>query len=368
VNTEAALKEKLELQLKEIQTTLVNHYNDNPHLGVLAGISGISLFHFYYSKYLGNDTYFDDGAEILNESINRINEGYTLLTYCSGIAGAGWVFDHLIEEEFVEIDTDDLLPDLDVPFYNTMINHIKKGDYDFLHGAIGYGFYFLKRFKNTKSKDLKERYTNYLLALVSELEILSEKDENGIKWPQVNHKKSEKPEYNFGLSHGIPGILNFLSRLHEFKEFKNKVASLLKEGVAYIVSFENSNNDAFSLFPNNVIGCDRGIDSRLAWCYGDLGVGTSLMIAAKTLKDDQLYQKAIQILKHSANRTSIKDTMVKDAGLCHGSYGNAQIFNRLYRETKDNVFKEAAEHWITQESFNRCRRNWHGHYILSIRF
>ncbi len=341
-------KEKLEKQLETIHGLLKDHFKENTQVGVLSGISGISLFHFYYSKYTETDIYYDAGVEILNESVHRINSGYNVPTYCTGIAGAGWVFDHLVEEDFIELNTDELLSDLDEYLYGIMIADIKAGNYDFLHGAIGYGFYFLKRFKNTKSDTLKERYITYLLALVSELEELSEKDKNGLKWPLVLHKKTEEPEYNFSLSHGIPSIINFLSRLHEYQEFRDAVEMLLKGGVTYLVSFENRDKEAFSLFPNSVIDTHRGIDSRLAWCYGDLGVGLTLRRAAKTLKDDQLHETAIRILKHATHRKTIEQSLVKDAGLCHGSYGNAQIFGRLYQETNDNIFKEAATYWIKQ--------------------
>ncbi len=341
-------KKELEKQLLSIQTILRDHYSENTEVGVLSGISGISLFHFYYSKYSDTDVHFEMGIEILSESVQRINNGYNFPTYCTGIAGAGWVFDHVVEEGFVNLDTDELLSDLDTYLYDIMMTNIKEGNYDFLHGAIGYGYYFLKRFRNTKSDVFKKRYTKYILSLVSELENIAEKDKEGIKWPQVVYKTTIEPEYNFSLSHGIPSILNFLSRLHRFEEFQNAVEKLLEGGIAYLVSFENPDRNAFSLFPNDTTDTVRGVDSRLAWCYGDLGIGLSLRLAAKTLNDDQLYQKAIEILKHSANRKTIEQSMVKDAGLCHGSYGNAQIFCRLYKETNDPIFEEAATHWIKQ--------------------
>ncbi|GAA4275923.1 lanthionine synthetase C family protein [Aquimarina mytili] len=343
-----AYTEELEKQLVTIHSILRDHYAENSEVGVLSGISGISLFHFYYSKYLETDVHFDTGIEVLSESVHRINNGYNFPTYCTGIAGAGWVFDHLVEEDFVDLDTDELLSDLDEYLYGIMMSNIKEGNYDFLHGAIGYGYYFLKRYRNTKSDVLKERYVEYLLSLVSVLEQISENDKEGIKWPQVVHKKTEAQEYNFGLSHGISGIINFLSRLHQYEEFKNAVETLLKGGTAYLVRFENPDSTAFSLFPNNVTDTTRGVDSRLAWCYGDLGIGLSLRLAAKALKDDELYQTSIRVLKHATQRKTIEQSLVKDAGLCHGSYGNAQIFGRLYRETNDEVFKEAATHWIEQ--------------------
>ncbi|GAA4273595.1 lanthionine synthetase C family protein [Aquimarina gracilis] len=342
------LEQVLNAQLKSIGSILENKYHENSHLGVLAGTSGMSLFHFYYSKYLDQDFPSDIGFEILSKSIDRINNGYGFPTYCSGIAGAGWVFDHLVEEGFIEMNTDDLLPDLDEYLYNKMISDLNDGHYDFLHGAIGYGFYFLKRFKNTKSQALKERYINYLLSFLTNLAKLSEKDKNGLKWTSVLDIETGLQGYNLSLSHGMSSIINFLSRLHEYEEFKDSVSPILIGAITYLSSFENLDKNAFSLFPSRVTDPMEDTKSRLAWCYGDLGIGLSLRIAAKTLEDDMLYEMAIGVLKHASNRKTIEQSLVKDAGLCHGSYGNAQIFNRLYRETKEIVFRESAEYWIEE--------------------
>ena len=37
---------------------------------------------------------------------------------------------------------------------------------------------------------------------------------------------------------------------------------------------------------------------------------------------------------------------MKDPFVCHGAYGNAQIFHRIYKETHIDIFKEAFEFWL----------------------
>lgn len=36
------------------------------------------------------------------------------------------------------------------------------------------------------------------------------------------------------------------------------------------------------------------------------------------------------------------------AGVCHGSTGNAHIFNRFYQATGEQVFGDAAHYWMTR--------------------
>jgi len=122
---------------------------------------------------------------------------------------------------------------------------------------------------------------------------------------------------------------------------------ILKKAINYVAQFKNDNAETGSKFPVSIsIKGKKNINNRLGWCYGDLGIGIRFWYAAKVLQDKTLGNEAIKILKHAANRRSFKDTMVIDASICHGSFGIAQIFNRMYKETKDPVFKDATEFWI----------------------
>lgn len=334
-------------KLSQISKIIDEKYSDHPHIGGLVGISGMALFQFYYSKLLGTNEGSDKGAKILSKCIEMINNGYTFPSYCTGLAGAGWVFDHLAEENFIELNNDDLLVNLDNYFNDVMKINMKNGNYDFLHGALGYGFYFLNRYKCTKSVELRIRYRNYLLDLISMLNDLAETDENGIKWISILKSKIGDKGYNFGLSHGISSVVNFLSRLYQYDDFKNEVYSMLTGGVEFLLYHMEKDGSEFSMFPNWLKnGQYNEGGSRVAWCYGDLGVGVTLLQASKSLKNVGLKEVAIKILHHTASRRSFENNKVVDAALCHGSFGNAQIFNRVYKETGDKRFRDAAFFWM----------------------
>lgn len=361
-------KKLLEEKLEEISSILKKEYKENDQLGVLAGISGIALFHFYYSKYLDTDKQADIGVEILEEVVNRINEGYQFPTYCSGIAGAGWVFEHLSEVDFMESDNDELLSELDDYLFQVMNYDMQSGQFDFLHAGIGYGYYFLKRYQNTKSDELKDRYKTYLNKIISDLNEHAQDDEHGVKWESRLDIETGLRGYNLSLSHGMSSIVIFLSKLHEYSDFKDTVTPLLKGAVGYIGSHEIKGDELYSLFPSWITEPPQeGSRSRLAWCYGDLGVGLAFLKASETLNDASLNKKALYILEHAANRKTAEETGIRDAGVCHGSYGNAQIFNRLYTKTGNKLFKEAARYWIDEgikmavfEDGNAGYKQWNG--------
>jgi len=342
-------KEVLEKKLSEIVAVLEDKHMGSDHLGVLAGISGISMFFFSYAKYKQDNKYAEIGHTILEEALNRISSGYSFPTYCSGIAGLGWVFEHLSENDFIDVDNDELLPDIEVYLYQKMKEDIAVGHYDFLHGAIGYGIYFLKRFENTKSHLLKIKYEAYIKELLDGLKKTSEKDEYGIKWSS-EIKKDDKPEivYNLSLSHGMSSITNFLARAYAFNEFQKLASPLLRGSVGYILAQEQS--IGYSLFPSTISKNSKTepIQSRLSWCYGDLGLGLSLYKAAQILQDPELTENANRILLHSTKRKGSQACGVIDASPCHGAFGLAQIYGTMFKLTQITEFRKATDHWMSE--------------------
>ncbi len=339
----------LEKKVKEIYHVLKHADLEDMHHGVLSGISGLSLFQFYYSRLTDEEEPADVGVDMITKTIQGINEGYAFPTFCTGIAGAGWVLELLNEEEFIDIDNDELLVDLDEYLFNVMKENMNEGLYDFLHGAIGYGYYFLKRYENTRSAELKNKYKEHLLYLITALKNTSEDDKNGKFWKTTLIKEEDLIGVNLSLSHGLSSIVNFLSRVYVHEYFREEVHDLLTATISYMLSHKNEDLTRTSLFPSWIHeGMEKNSQARLAWCYGDLGVGISLWRAGKALDNSEYKEEALQIVKHAAQRKDITEAGVKDAGLCHGSCGIASIFNRMYKETEDPIFKETADFWMEQ--------------------
>jgi lantibiotic modifying enzyme len=356
---------QLKNKLKEISEILETKTEEKQEVGVLSGVSGIALFQFYYSKFLDEDIHADKGIETITRAVELINNGFTFPTFCTGIAGACWVLEILKEEEFIELDGGFLASDLDSYLLEAMRTDIKTENYDFLHGAMGYGYYFLKRYQNLTTEKSKKNYKNYLDELIAALKKSSKKNDYGIWWESVLEKEEETIGCNLSLSHGISSTVNFLSRIAEHKEFYNDVSELLEQTVRYILQHKNKDKTLTATFPNWIV--EEGIpdgNSRLAWCYGDLGVGISILRAGEVLKDTQISDEAIAILKYATQRRDIEETKIMDAGLCHGAYGVFHIYNHLYRKTKDITFKEASDFWIQKALDMGIHKNGYAGYMM----
>jgi len=341
----------MEKYLERIATEIhkESFQNPSPGYGLLGGKMGEILFFYYYSSI--NEKFKDLADTKLDKLIEDISEGniYHASSFCNGFSGVG-IGLHLLEEKgFIE-GTDDMLDDLDDILTHTLIKDIAKNNYDFLHGAIGIGFYYLKHYKSNpvKSGENIKRIFDYL-----NISAVHDERTGGCKWIEIAKDLEDKNKiirrYNLSLSHGMSSIIIFLSRILD----KNiggidntKVKELLERAITYIINQRIDYKIYGSYFPNIALENTETISkSRMAWCYGDLGIAMALWHGGKSLNRKDIAELAIEILLYSTTRTDINDTLAFDAGLCHGAAGIGQIFYRMYKETQEPELLNAYNFW-----------------------
>lgn len=317
--------------------------------GVLSGLSGVALFKFYYSRYFNDET-------VSREAVKNIFDCFDIIkkpcysTYCDGIAGFGWTMDHLAEFEFIENENDELLQLFDGHLEEMMKKEMTINNLDFLHGAAGYGCYFINRYKTTLDFKQKNKYESILRIFLNTVKELAHTDVKGISWDYPVSQKSKKGErwVNLGLSHGIPGMIILLVRLGETEAVDNSIIQdLLTGAVEYIMSSKNKEEIEYSLFPSVI---DNGLgekrSSRLSWCYGDLGIGIAFLRAGNFLNKTEYVELAKEIFLHACKRRSHSVSLVVDPMLCHGSFGLSQIFQQLNQELELSELSDAASFWL----------------------
>ncbi len=254
------------------------------------------------------------------------------------------MLEHLSQNDFLEINTNEVIGELDDFLYQYMIKEIKKGNYDYLHNAGGIALYFLSRKPNPHSEKYLTEYVNILAEH-------SEKESQTLKWKsEVFGKDKDRIRvYNLSLSHGMASIVAILSKIYKRAINKEKTAQLLNGAINYLLSKQFDITQSLSYFPNSILpNGDMGNSSRLAWCYGDLGISVALWNASQALNDKKLETKSLEILFHSSRRRNLLENYVRDAGLCHGTAGIAHIFNRMYINTGVQEFKETSNYWFNE--------------------
>lgn len=335
-HVESGLLKQLDQKQKQIGEYLLNcnlDYTDR--IGIMDGLSGMVLAFSLYYRNTGDERFFDKMNEAMDLIYDKIYSGNApIVTYCSGIAGYAWLILYLKENELIEVDLGDYLSDIDKFLLQYAIIMIENKQFDPLHGVVGIGFYFLKRGNFS------------IIEKIIEALYHDRKEINGyLTWSWI---KDGNEIADFGLAHGIPGALFFLYKCYIKKFSPQKCSEMIRNNVSFMLKHINISGTP-SYFPSS-IECvqKKQFDgkqnfSRLAWCYGDL---TALYVLLKMSQSFPLEVDFNNMLEQVSERKNYSETLVRDAGFCHGTSGIAQIFNRLYHETGNTCFKETAIYWM----------------------
>ncbi|WP_347219350.1 lanthionine synthetase LanC family protein [Chryseobacterium sp.] len=305
---------------------------DRNNYGLLTGYIGHMIFLSEYSKIQ------PEYSKVVNDYIDHfysdIEQGIISSSYSRGISGIclgiGYVHHHHKKPfDFVSKSIDEYLSD-------EVDEYLSTQNFDFLHGALGIGFYFIERAKEGNKIALK--------ALKNILKKLNES--------KISNDKGEITFLNFNkvsdisLSHGLSAILLFLCKLIEI-DFpgKNIAHDLSIQIIRYILSQKIDRQLYGSQFPyTSIENSVKG--SRLAWCYGDLGICMALLKASEIIKNQELYQEALEILLYNTQRKDLTKNLVQDSAICHGTSGISLIYHVLNQKYKISEFGECEQFWL----------------------
>lgn len=333
-------------QLNKINTVLnllyreIEKFSDKGPMSLSAGTLCNSLFFYKYGVYLNDESILDLSYEEFekvyskSESFHITEESVNIIDNFGGIA---WLFQYFVNNNFIEYD-EKFLDYFDHIILQRCQNEIKIKNYDLFYGIIGCGNYFLQRAKYDR------KYISYLDLIVNLL--YDVKDENDIIW---NDKFSKAKNYiNFGLAHGLPSQIVFFSKIYRLT--KNlKAQQLAKSAIDFILKYKSGNINSGSLFPNFVSYSQDEFDynSRLAWCYGDIGIGYSILYFSEVTQSDFYKNSAIEILQKAATlKIENLSTGVRDKCFCHGTSGIFHIFNNVVNKFNLPEFEDAQKYWL----------------------
>tara|TARA_R110001592_G_scaffold107256_2_gene300376 strand:+ start:1058 stop:2260 length:1203 start_codon:yes stop_codon:yes gene_type:complete len=339
----------LELAVKSIGNSIINseleYKND---LLLPNGKVGISLFLYYCGNYLKKDKFIERSYSFFEESflaLNDFGEKVDGKTFFGGYTGVLWLYQHYINIGFIEYDDDakETFNIFDNLIKNEILNEKRLKNYDLLYGVLGYGVYFLERDKFTSQKER-------LNEIVDVLDEISIKKEFGVAWEDrfERSENRDKELINLGFAHGIPSIILFLSYVYKATRYK-KSLFLIDQAIKFLKSYEldSSQDSCFSL--NILNGEAVNFKTRLAWCYGDLGIGYAILKSGKLLSNSTYIDYGKEIL-YSLIDKNIDDrsTGIKDAGFCHGTSGVSHLFYKVYQCTKEEKFLKISDYWFKQ--------------------
>lgn len=205
------------------------------NLGLMHGKMGISICFFHLARQTGNQIYEDYAGELIDEIYEEITAN-TPVDFENGLAGIGWGIEYLVQNKFIEADTDKILEEFDEKLLHEFTFHFNDS-INLLHGLAGFIVYFAMRLCNIS----EGRTTPQLI--IDTFKILLSEFLKQIPLLIVNYSKNQlhitkettaiKETKEIGLTdlYTLPVLLISLSDIHVpgSTSFKNELISALSE-------------------------------------------------------------------------------------------------------------------------------------------
>jgi lantibiotic modifying enzyme len=295
------------------------------------GLAGVALFfaelaHALPARFGHHAATADAFLDRAGENLDGSSAG---LSFFDGFPGVAWVGDHVRALR----GESDLA--LNAEIDDAIVEHLSTPTIfplDVSVGLVGLAVYALER----AGTPAAER----IIALVVErLAGEAEHAADGMTFrsrpafePAERRDRFPDGSWDFGLAHGIPGVIHALSRIAceasdpricaTAREMRDRTCDWL---------LSRRRDDLATSFPPVDAPGHTPTSARTAWCYGDPGVAIALLHADRI--DD-----ARSIARRAASRAP-NETGVVDGAFCHGAAGLAQIFARLDE-------RQASRYWL----------------------
>lgn len=335
-----------------------------PDPGLMTGLAGQAIFLYQYGRIFASDRHENLGFLALERTLRMVEKGFSWPSFASGLAGIRWTLRYLAAQQFIRPVDAAALDGIGPYLQNFAAERFAAGDYDVLHGGLGMHMTDDGRPMTEDGRPMTDdgrkkakAYHTITFPLFHTLQQLAVTTADGIAWLSKN-PKTDIPEINLGLAHGIPSILLLLSQelisdrrepISERSEplsERSESITLLEKGVEFLLSTKLDKSSNASLFAHRMIDGKPDQPGRLAWCYGDPGVGQALWQIGANCGRTDWQEEATGILRRAAKRTDARANRVYDACLCHGTAGLALLFYKMGMLTGHDELLDAAGHWM----------------------
>ena len=307
------------------------------------GAAGVALLFGYLARADGDPDHRAHAAALLEHAGDRLAELPTTASLFHGFPGVAWAADHL-RGVFGEADLE-LGDDVDAALRSRLAGPLAHADgFDLVTGLVGVGVYALER----RGRPDAERCAELVIARLAEL---ARVEPTGISfWTAPVHLPPQTRAawpagyHDFGLAHGVPGVVALLARATALGGAAGATARELLDGsVGWLLA---QRGDGDTAFPACAASDGRRSAARSGWCYGDAAVALAL-VRASSAGDPAWADAGVALARHAAARP-IGETGVRDATLCHGAAALAHIYQRLAHATGDPALTAAARAWLAR--------------------
>jgi hypothetical protein len=327
------------------------------------GQAGLAVFYAWLARTRPGTTQADVLAwQCLDRAIEAMSTHEMKASLWQGFTGVAWAVE--LVDRLLDPDAEDRSEAVD----DALLRLLSRpdpwpGPYDLVVGLTGLGVYSLQRYPRPVAIECLHR-------VVARLHERAQHDQQGLCWwtpPAEISNQAARKQYpsgraDLGVAHGVAGPIAFLGSICAAGVEEATARPLLEGAVRWLLAHPVP-TEAGPTFPTWVAPGFQPSPARCAWCYGDPGIATALLMAARGVGDAEWEQTAVALACRAAARPA-SQTGIVDACFCHGAAGLAHVYNRMYQATGSPGLERAARSWLERTlDFYRLARDSGGSWV-----
>jgi len=213
---------------------LSGHFIQMP--GLMHGKIGIAIQFYHLSRKTGNTAFETFAGELIDDIISDLSNKQLSPDFENGLTGIGWGIEYLIQNHFLDADSDEVLEEFDKQIFQSFLEDT-MGNISLLNGLLGTGHYFLMRLKSSKQKGKNvivetnrfalQQICDRLNPMLSDLvDLLKEPTIQDPARINETNCKGLEPVPVFEITWNLPVLIGFLAEIAELN-FPSTNANLL---------------------------------------------------------------------------------------------------------------------------------------------
>jgi hypothetical protein len=324
---------------------LARHLDGAPvaSASLLDGAAGRALVFAYLAEAFPGHGHDERVERWIDRAVELLPEEHATAALFTGYTGVGWLFAHLECG-----DGDDATGEIDRTLYDELCAPpgAEVLEHDLVHGLAGIGVYAIERLPDASAAEL-------LRLLVERLGQAAVPRPDGITWrtaptglPVETAAKYPQGYDDMGVAHGAPGPMAVLAAAAAARIAPERAEELLDGSFRWMLANRLPAGED-SAFPYWRAERSSPVPARSAWCYGDPGAARALYVSARAVGDALRAEAALAIARRALHRPRERTGCV-EPGLCHGAIGLSHLANRMWQDTGEPSFAEAARHWCVE--------------------